>query len=95
MILVGNMVEKMIKIYQIFFFQKNKHKTRSETQFHQNRPHRTDSSLYLRHGAGTTSSESGHNNNLFIAPKNFYICLKAPHVGQEGGRARTQIRKTR
>ena len=51
MILVGNMVEKMIKIYQIFVFWKKQYKTSSETRFHKNRQYRTDSRLCARHGS--------------------------------------------
>ena len=52
-----------------FFFRKKEHKKCSETQFHQKRPYITDSSSYLRHGAGTTSSGSGHNNSTFLMLK--------------------------
>ena len=45
------------------FLWKKKPENSPETQFHQKRSNRTDFHSYLRHGAGSTSSESGHNNS--------------------------------
>ena len=47
-----------------FFFSKKQPESNPETQFHQKRSNRTDFHSYLRHGAETTSSESGHNNKF-------------------------------
>ena len=41
-ILVRNLVEKLTKNCQFFFFQKKHFKTRSETWFHQNRQYWAD-----------------------------------------------------
>ena len=62
MVLVAKKVEKMIKIFQIFFFRKIEHKTSSETKFHQKRTKTRDfSSITVRHEK-ITSSESGLNS---------------------------------
>ena len=62
--LVAKKVEKMIKIFQIFFFRKIEHKTSLDTQFHQKRPHRTDFRLKPARHEKSTAPESGTNSNL-------------------------------
>ena len=66
MVLVAKKVEKMIKIFQIFFFQKIELKTGLETQFHQNRSHRTDFRLKIARHENFTSSENGTNSRSFV-----------------------------
>ena len=63
MVLVAKKVEKMIKIFQIFFFEKNKYKSSPETQLHQKRPQRTDFRLKTARHEKITSSESGLNSS--------------------------------
>ena len=67
MIFVANMVEKMIKIQQIFFVEKIESKTRSKTQFHQKSPYRTDFRLKTARHEKSTSSENGPYSNLRYA----------------------------
>ena len=65
MIFVAKKVEKMIKIIQFFFSEKKEYETSLETQFHQNRPHRTDFRLKTARHEKITSSESGLNSSQF------------------------------
>ena len=46
-----------------FFFRKKEYKKDLETQFHQNRPHRTDFRLTIARHENFTSSENGTKNN--------------------------------
>ena len=46
-----------------FFFRKKEDKTGLETQFHQNRPHRTDFRLKIARHENFTSSENGGNSS--------------------------------
>ena len=64
MVLLAKKVEKMIKISQIFFFQKIEHKTSLETQFHQKRTKIRDfSSITARHKK-STAPENGPNSRV-------------------------------
>ena len=63
MVLVAKKVEKMIKIFQIFFFRKKEYKTSLETQFHQKSPKtRNFSSITARHKKSTVP-ENGPNSS--------------------------------
>ena len=60
------MVEKMIKISQIFFFQKIDTKKRSKTQFHKNRPKIRDFRLKLARHENFTAPENGGNSSSLL-----------------------------
>ena len=49
-----------------FFFRKKEYKKGLETQFHQNRPHRTDFRLKIARHEKITSSENGGNSNIAL-----------------------------
>ena len=53
-----------------FFFRKKEYKTGLETQFHQNRPHRTDFRLKTARHEKITSSENGPNSNTCVTSNN-------------------------
>ena len=59
-----------------FFFQKIKHKTSSDTQFHQKRPHRTDFRLKIARHENFTSSENGINSSPLVPTFKFFLNLK-------------------
>ena len=63
MVLVAKKVEKMIKIFQIFFFQKIKLKTGLETQFHQKCTKTRDfSSITARHEKSTVPENGPYSS---------------------------------
>ena len=73
MVLVAKKVEKMIKIFQIFFFRKIEYKSSSETKFHQKRPHRTDFRLKTARHEKITSSENGPNSSSNHVTSTFFL----------------------
>ena len=64
MALIAKMVEKSIKICQIFFFQKIHHKKSSETQFHQKRTKTRDFNLITARHEKFTVAQNGPNSNF-------------------------------